>query len=279
MARHSAASSLQNNAGSEVGAVAQSGIASGNSLNDSWSQSEQSQLKSIIENLQGQGLINGKLSAEELAQLVMMLANQNNQQKNGGQKANAAGGQGFPGVQPGGGQSPTGGPQMRGSLPKQNFQNKAAQSPKSWSPQNSTAAKRQSTADQQAAKSKNEAQAASLPQTKATEALKRKIPNYDQLAPKLQQAALDAVKMGLRVTSTTGGKHAATSNHYRHNQADNKGHAIDVAGSHAKMAAFYKKYAGSNPKELYYDPLGGIKRGRQIGAIGGHGNHVHLALS
>ena len=30
-------------------------------------------------------------------------------------------------------------------------------------------------------------------------------------------------------------------------------------------------------KELFYDPLGGIKNGRQVGAIGGHGDHVHLA--
>lgn len=28
--------------------------------------------------------------------------------------------------------------------------------------------------------------------------------------------------------------------------------------------------------ELFYDPLGGIKYGKEIGAIGGHGTHVHL---
>jgi hypothetical protein len=35
--------------------------------------------------------------------------------------------------------------------------------------------------------------------------------------------------------------------------------------------------AGTNPTELFYDPQGGIKHGRNIGAIGGHGDHVHLA--
>ncbi len=106
-----------------------------------------------------------------------------------------------------------------------------------------------------------------------------RIPNYHQLAPSLQRAAVDAVRMGLTVTSTTGGRHTATSNHYRHNHSDGMGHAIDVAGSPQAMAAFYRRYAGSNPRELYYDPIGGIKRGQQIGPIGGHSDHVHLALS
>lgn len=29
--------------------------------------------------------------------------------------------------------------------------------------------------------------------------------------------------------------------------------------------------------ELFYDPIGGIKRGQEIGAIGGHSDHVHVA--
>lgn len=33
----------------------------------------------------------------------------------------------------------------------------------------------------------------------------------------------------------------------------------------------------SNLLELFYDPLGGIKRGQRIGAIGGHSDHVHVA--
>jgi hypothetical protein len=31
------------------------------------------------------------------------------------------------------------------------------------------------------------------------------------------------------------------------------------------------------PAELFYDPLGGLKFGKQIGAIGGHSDHVHVA--
>ena len=30
-------------------------------------------------------------------------------------------------------------------------------------------------------------------------------------------------------------------------------------------------------KELFYDPQGGFKNGQQIGAIGGHSDHVHVA--
>lgn len=33
-----------------------------------------------------------------------------------------------------------------------------------------------------------------------------------------------------------------------------------------------------NLLELFYDPKGGIKHGKQIGAIGGHSDHVHVAV-
>jgi hypothetical protein len=79
-----------------------------------------------------------------------------------------------------------------------------------------------------------------------------------------------AREMGLRITSTTGGKHAPNSYHYQ-------GRAFDAAGSPAQMRAFYSEMSHTNPTELFYDPMGGIKHGRNIGAIGGHGNHVHLA--
>jgi hypothetical protein len=36
---------------------------------------------------------------------------------------------------------------------------------------------------------------------------------------------------------------------------------------------------GRGIHELFYDPLGGIDEGKQIGAIGGHGDHVHMALA
>ena len=35
---------------------------------------------------------------------------------------------------------------------------------------------------------------------------------------------------------------------------------------------------GNLINELFYDPLGGIKHGAEIGAIGHHGDHVHVAL-
>lgn len=79
-----------------------------------------------------------------------------------------------------------------------------------------------------------------------------------------------AVEMGLRITSTTGGRHAPRSYHYQ-------GRAFDAAGSASQMGAFYDEMARTNPTELFYDPRGGIKNGRSIGAIGGHGDHVHIA--
>ena len=97
----------------------------------------------------------------------------------------------------------------------------------------------------------------------------------DQLArahggSQLSDAMSRARALGLRITSTTGGRHATHSYHYR-------GRAFDAAGSPAAMSRFYREMAGTNPTELFYDPSGGIKHGRNIGAIGGHGNHVHIA--
>jgi hypothetical protein len=86
----------------------------------------------------------------------------------------------------------------------------------------------------------------------------------------LSDAMSRARQLGLRITSTTGGRHAPSSYHYR-------GRAFDAAGSPAAMRQFYSEMARTNPTELFYDPMGGIKHGRSIGAIGGHGRHVHLA--
>jgi hypothetical protein len=36
---------------------------------------------------------------------------------------------------------------------------------------------------------------------------------------------------------------------------------------------------GGGINELFYDPLGGIKHGQQIGAIGHHSDHVHVSLA
>lgn len=89
---------------------------------------------------------------------------------------------------------------------------------------------------------------------------------------KLRWAMDLAKKLGLTITSTTGGQHAPGSYHY-------SGRAIDVAGSPAAMAKYYDIIAAkTSPTELFYDPRGGIKHGAQIGAIGGHGDHVHVAF-
>lgn len=86
----------------------------------------------------------------------------------------------------------------------------------------------------------------------------------------LDAAVDDAHRLGLRITSTTGGRHATHSYHYL-------GRAIDFAGKPSAMRQFYRDMSRTNPTELFYDPMGGMKHGRNIGAIGGHGNHVHVA--
>jgi hypothetical protein len=89
-------------------------------------------------------------------------------------------------------------------------------------------------------------------------------------SPQLNAAMSHARELGLRVTSTTGGRHAPRSYHYQ-------GRAADVAGSPSAMRQFYRDMRGTNPTELFYDPEGGIKHGRSIGPIGGHRDHVHIA--
>lgn len=86
----------------------------------------------------------------------------------------------------------------------------------------------------------------------------------------LNSAIDDAHRLGLRITSTTGGRHARHSYHYQ-------GRAIDFAGKPSAMRQFYRDMSHTHPTELFYDPMGGMKHGHNIGAIGGHGNHVHVA--
>ena len=45
----------------------------------------------------------------------------------------------------------------------------------------------------------------------------------------------------------------------------------------ARCAQFYREMSRTRPTELFYDPMGGMKHGRNIGAIGGHRTHVHVA--
>jgi len=86
----------------------------------------------------------------------------------------------------------------------------------------------------------------------------------------LSSARSRAQEIGLRITSTTGGKHAPHSYHYQ-------GRAFDAAGSAGQMSQFYREMSKTNPTELFYDPQGGMKHGQNIGAIGGHRDHVHVA--
>jgi hypothetical protein len=86
----------------------------------------------------------------------------------------------------------------------------------------------------------------------------------------LNSAMHRAKDLGLRVTATTNGRHAPHSYHYL-------GRAVDVAGAPSAMRQFYREMSHTNPTELFYDPMGGMKHGRNIGAIGGHATHVHVA--
>jgi hypothetical protein len=88
--------------------------------------------------------------------------------------------------------------------------------------------------------------------------------------PQLNSAMHRARELGLHVTSTTGGHHARHSYHYA-------GRAVDFSGGRGAMRQFYREMSHTHPTELFYDPMGGMKHGRNIGAIGGHGNHVHVA--
>ena len=84
-------------------------------------------------------------------------------------------------------------------------------------------------------------------------------------------AAMDRARdLGLPIPSTTGGRHAHGSYHYR-------GRPFDASGNAQAMRQFYREMSKTNPTELFYDPMGGMKHGRNIGAIGGHGRHVHVA--
>ena len=87
----------------------------------------------------------------------------------------------------------------------------------------------------------------------------------------LTSAMHRAKQLGLRVTSTTGGKHAKHSYHYA-------GRAIDFAGSASSMRKFFTEMSHTHPTELFYDPMGAMKHGHFLNhSIGGHHNHVHVA--
>lgn len=100
------------------------------------------------------------------------------------------------------------------------------------------------------------------------------------LTKSLQQAMQAAVAMGLQITSTTGGRHAPNSWHYR-------GRAFDASNGFGptpqmmRFAKFMEATAGKRLLELFYTPLGySIKNGQRVAPIaaGGHNNHVHVAM-
>lgn len=99
------------------------------------------------------------------------------------------------------------------------------------------------------------------------------------------QAAANAVLShfpGLSITSTTGGKHAAGSYHY-------KGEAVDIGGPAALMnqaAAWIAKTMGGGLTEGIHNPNLSIAGGRRVtpsywGAStwAEHSNHIHLAVA
>lgn len=95
------------------------------------------------------------------------------------------------------------------------------------------------------------------------------------IVPELQPYYDAAVKLGATITSTTGGGHAANSQHYT-------GHAIDSDGGPAVNMKTYRAFEPDAKRgkvtELFFDPAGGYSGGRSIGAIGGHGDHVHTGI-
>jgi hypothetical protein len=93
-----------------------------------------------------------------------------------------------------------------------------------------------------------------------------------------------AVNAGLYVTSTTGGKHTATSYHY----AQPLGRAVDVAGPWDKMVAFQRaesaRRAGDYLELFGPDNAVQVKNGQRFAFSEGealenlHDTHVHGAL-
>lgn len=94
----------------------------------------------------------------------------------------------------------------------------------------------------------------------------------------LQDAMDLAKRMGLTITSTTGGTHVAGSYHYQ-------GRAFDASNgvNTPQEWQFANTLLNSADKivEMFFDPLGKyIKNGQIVpGAIGGHSDHVHVAMA
>ena len=59
----------------------------------------------------------------------------------------------------------------------------------------------------------------------------------------------------------------------------NPGEVTTTPGAPTSGTAGAGGKPGGKLRELFYDPLGGWDEGKSIGAIGGHGSHVHAAFS
>ena len=124
-------------------------------------------------------------------------------------------------------------------------------------------------------------QAPSSPPSATAPATKTKPPRVS--GPTLRYIEHFAAPFGLTITSTTGGKHAKNSYHYR-------GRAVDFGGDPAKMAALAKyglSHAGQFQELIYTGPgspgfsiLGGkVIPNSELdpGLFKQHEDHVHLA--
>ncbi len=108
---------------------------------------------------------------------------------------------------------------------------------------------------------------------------KGKVPSVVRIGHKAEK------KFGLHVGENPafGGVepvHTSGSYHYR-TDAKGRGEAIDVSGDPSTMMAFDKWVAkkwGPGISELFYDPGVSIKDGSRTSSIGGHSDHVHVAV-
>ncbi len=87
----------------------------------------------------------------------------------------------------------------------------------------------------------------------------------------LFSAMQQAVRMGLTIDSTTTGKHAPNSMHY-------KGRAFDAIGSERQMQAFYNWAATHTHAHELIHRNHFLKDGHAVHPIGGHDGHVHISF-
>lgn len=85
-------------------------------------------------------------------------------------------------------------------------------------------------------------------------------------------------QFGLKVTSTTRTPESNAATGGAKGSYHLSGRAVDLVGTSEQMAAFYRWARLLKPTELFYDPLGGVKDGKDIGPVGGHSDHVHIAF-